>query len=141
NGGTKNLGLIRRDDPRCHIVGEREHCDSRLADGEGRSRYDRWEQALESLPGFWQLCGDARRSRMYLRTNVMGDEPHDSLAIGGSQSFASVRETFCESVDPQATVRIEHDLDDSGVLKPRTDHRPERAAQHPCTARCRLRSE
>jgi hypothetical protein len=32
---------------------------------------------------------------MHFRTNVMGDETHDSLAIGRSQSLASVRQTFC----------------------------------------------
>jgi hypothetical protein len=63
---------------------------------------------------------------MHFRTNVMGDEAHDPLAVGGSQSFASVRQTFCQSVDPQATVRIEHHLDDRRVFKPRADRRPER---------------
>jgi hypothetical protein len=32
---------------------------------------------------------------MHLRTDVMGDEAHDSLAIGGSQSLAGVRKPFC----------------------------------------------
>jgi len=32
---------------------------------------------------------------MHFPTNVMGDETHDSLAIGGRQSFASIRQTFC----------------------------------------------
>ena len=63
---------------------------------------------------------------MHFRTDVVGDETHDSLAIGGSQSFAGIRQTFCKSVDPQATIRIEHHLDDCGVLKPSADRRPER---------------
>jgi hypothetical protein len=32
---------------------------------------------------------------MHFRTDMMGDETHDSLAIGGRQSFASVGQTFC----------------------------------------------
>ena len=101
--------------------------DGRLADSESRCGHDWGKQAFEPFASLRQLRGHARGRRMHFRTNVMGDETHDSLAVGGSQSFASVRQTFCESVDPQATVRIEHHLDDRGVLKPRTDRRPERA--------------
>ena len=78
---------------------------------------------------------------MNFRTNVMGDEPYDPLAIGGRQSFAGLDEPFSEPVHPQATIRIEHHLDDGWIFNPRSDRGPKRSAQHSRTAGYRFHLE
>ena len=49
--------------------------------------------------------------------DMVGDQAHDALAIGGRQDFAGVGQSFGEPVDPDAPVRVQHHLDDGGVLQ------------------------
>jgi hypothetical protein len=41
-----------------------------------------------------------------------------------------VCQPFGQPVDPDAAIRIEHDLDNRRVFKPRGDRRPQRGTQH-----------
>ena len=70
--------------------------------------------------------------------DVMGDEANDSLSIGRRQPCARVRQPIGQPVDPDASIRIEHDLDNRRVFKPRGDHRPQRGAQHAGATRNRF---
>ncbi len=97
---AQRLGLGRRHDPGAGIVVEREHRDGGLADGEGRGSDDGRKQALKPLPAFRQLCRDARGPGVNLDADVVRDQAHDALAIGGGERFASVGDTFAESVEP-----------------------------------------
>ena len=90
DGDAQALGLVRRHDAGGDIVVEREDGDGGLADREGRRRDDRRQQPLEPLSRFGQLGRDARAAGMDLGADMMGDEPHDALAIGGRQTLAGV---------------------------------------------------
>jgi hypothetical protein len=59
-----------------------------------------------------------------------GDETHDALAVFHPQSLPGVAEAPGQAIDPQATVRIEHDLDDGRIFQPARDRRPHRRTQH-----------
>src|SRR3546814_15316733 len=61
---------------------------------------------------------------------MMRDEADDAFAIGGAQPGAAIRDALAEPVDPEAAVRIEHDLDDLRVGKPTGDRRSECGLQH-----------
>ena len=75
---------------------------------------------------------------------------HDVVPIGRSTGFdltdaavvpkltealAGVGEAGSESVDPEPAVRVEHDLDDGGLIEPRGDVGAERGCQHAPAAR------
>lgn len=68
---------------------------------------------------------------MNLDADVMGDQANDALTVGGAQQLARVADALAEPVQPQPSVRVEHDFDDGGVVEPARDRRPERGAQHP----------
>jgi hypothetical protein len=68
---------------------------------------------------------------VYFRPDVMGNDP---LAIGRGQLLSGINQTFGQAVDPQAAIRVEHDLDDARMLQPLGNRRAERGAQHPRTA-------
>jgi hypothetical protein len=74
-----------------------------------------------------------------LRADMVGDQAHDALAIGGRQSLARIGQPFGEPVDPDAPVGVQHHLDDGGVFQKARDGRAERGAQHARAARDRLR--
>src|SRR3546814_14766087 len=57
----------------------------------------------------------ARTSGMNFGADMMRDEADDAFAIGGAQPGAAIRDALAEPVDPEAAVRIEHDLDDLRV--------------------------
>ena len=76
---------------------------------------------------------------MHLGPDVMGDEAHDPLAIGGRQRGAGIGEPFGQPVDPEPPVGIEHDLDNHRVFQKPGDGGPERRAQHPRAAGHRFR--
>jgi hypothetical protein len=78
---------------------------------------------------------------MHLGTDVMRDETDDSFAIGGCKPLAGVDQPFCQTIDPETAIGIEHHLDDARIFEPCGDRRPECSAQHPRAARDRFRPE
>ncbi|BGE86339.1 hypothetical protein Ms3S1_27750 [Methylosinus sp. 3S-1] len=75
---------------------------------------------------------------MHLRADMMGDEPHDALAISGRHFAAAILEAARQSVDPETAVWIEHDLDDGRIFKEAGDGQSERGAEHARAARVSL---
>ena len=69
---------------------------------------------------------------MNLDADVVGDEPHDALGVGGRDAEASVLEAARQPVDPKPAIGIEHHLNDAGVFEIAGDRRPQRRAQHAC---------
>jgi hypothetical protein len=67
---------------------------------------------------------------MHLRSDVVGDEANDPLAVGRRQSLTRVGQTLSQPVDPEATVWVQHHLDDGGVFEPAGNRWPQRGAQH-----------
>ena len=76
--------------PARDIVVEREDRDGGLADREGRRRDHRRQQSLEPLARLGQLGRDARAAGMDLGADMVGDEAHDALAIGGVSTLAGI---------------------------------------------------
>jgi len=72
---------------------------------------------------------------MHFGAYMVRDETHDALSIGGRQTFVGIGKTTRQPVDPEPAVRIEHHLDDRGILQPNRDGRTERGAQHARAAR------
>ncbi len=75
---------------------------------------------------------------MNLGADVMGNEPHDTLAVGCGETLAGICQAPRQPVDPEPAIGIEHDLDDPSVFEPGRYRRSERRAQHACTTRDRL---
>ena len=73
---------------------------------------------------------------MHLGADMMRDEAHDALAIGGCEPLAGVAQAVCQPVDPQPAVGIEHDLDDAGIFEP-SRRSPARARCAACARRAR----
>ena len=138
DGEPENVGLRRRHDLGFDVVVEGEDGDGRLADGKGRARHDRREQAFEALARFRELGGDSRRAGMDLGANMMRDEPHDPLAIRRQQPLARVGKAIGQPVDPQPAVWVEHHLDDGGVFEPAGYCRTKCCAKHAGAARDRF---
>jgi len=138
---AQQLGLRRRHDAGADIVVEREDGDGRTANGEARCGHDRRHQALEPLPAFRQLGRDARTVRMDLDTDVMCNEAHDAFGVCGRDAATGIFQPARQTVDPQATVRIEHHFDDAGIFKIGRDRRAKRCAQHARTAGKSFRPE
>ena len=67
---------------------------------------------------------------MNFGADMMRDETDDAFAIGCTQPCAAIRKASTQAVDPEAAVRIEHDLDDLRVGKPAGDRRSECGLQH-----------
>ena len=130
NGRTECLGLRRAHDAGGDVVIEGKNSDRRFAYREGRRCHDRREQALKPLAGFWQLGRHARRSRMYLGANMVCDKAHDAFAIVRGQALAGVDESTRQPIDPESTIRIEHDLDDFGIFQEQRDGWTKCRAQH-----------
>ena len=49
--------------------------------------------------------------------DMVGDQPHDALTVSGGQYFARIGQPFGQPVHPDASVRVQHDLDDRRVLQ------------------------
>jgi hypothetical protein len=130
----------RRDAGRDTVV-EGEDGDSGFADGEGGRRDHGRKKPLEPLSRFGRLGRNARRSWMHLGADVMRDQAHNPLAVGGGHHPAAILQSARQAVDPQPAVRIEHHLDDRGVFKEGRDRRTEGSAQHARAAREGLRME
>ncbi len=127
---SKHVRLVGGHDAGGDIVAEREDRDGGLADGEGRGGNDRRQKPLEPLPRLGQLGGDARGTGMDFGADVMGDQAHDALAIGGRQALPRIGEAFGKAVDPEPAIGVEHHLNDARILKESGDGRTKRGAQH-----------
>ena len=75
---------------------------------------------------------------MHLGTNLMRDEAHDAFAIVWRQTFAGIDQTTRQPIDPEATIWIEHDLDNLGVFQEERDGWTERGTQHARATRSRF---
>ena len=51
---------------------------------------------------------------MDLDTDMMRNEAHDALGVRWRDAAAGIFETAGQTIDPQATVGIEHHFDDAG---------------------------
>lgn len=80
------------------------------------------------------LIGKLRRHpgvpRMNLSADMMGHQPDDALTIGGREPLPCIGQALRQTVDPDATVRVQHHLDNTRVLEKPRDRRAERGAQH-----------
>ena len=59
----------------------------------------------------------------------------------GAEIFSSVEEAMSEIVDPEPSVRVEHHLDNCGIIEPLSDRGAECGTQHARAARDRLELE
>jgi hypothetical protein len=132
---AKQLRLGRRHDAGGGIVAQGENGDRGLANGECRRGDNGRDQTFEALAGVRQFGRDARRAWVHLRPDMVGDETHDPLAVSGRQVLSGIDEAFGQAVDPEATIRVEHDLDDGRIFEPVRDRRPQGRAQHARAAR------
>jgi len=67
---------------------------------------------------------------MHFGADMVGDETNDPLAVGSGHDAPAILQATRQPVDPQPAVRVQHHLDDRGVLEEGRDRRPERGAQH-----------
>ena len=67
---------------------------------------------------------------MDLDADMVGDEPHDALGVGGRDAAAGVLKPARQPVDPEPAIGIEHHLDDAGVFEIAGDRGAKRGAQH-----------
>jgi hypothetical protein len=72
---------------------------------------------------------------MNLGTDMMGNEPHDALAVGRGETLAGICQASRQPINPEPAIGIEHDLDDRSVFEPGRDRWPERGSQHARAAR------
>src|SRR6185312_8872339 len=71
---------------------------------------------------------------MNLDADMVRDKPDNTLAVSGAHGEAGVANPLAQPVDPQASVRVQHHLDDGSIVEPFGDRRPKRRAQHPRAA-------
>ena len=135
HGLPQHVGLAGRHDAGGDIVVEREDRDGRLADREDGRRHHRRQQPLEPLSRFGQLGRHAGTAGMNLGADMVRNEPHDALAIGGRETLAGIGKAARQPVDPEPAVGVEHHLDDGRIFEPGRDRRAERGAQHARAAR------
>jgi len=67
---------------------------------------------------------------MDLRPDMIGDETDNPFNVLRRHSHAGVGAAFTQPIQPQRTIRIDHDLDDHGIGQCFGDRRPHRRAQH-----------
>ena len=73
--------------------------------------------------------------------DVMRHEAHDALAIRGRQTHSRVCQAGREPVEPEPSVRVQHDLDDCRIFQPGADRRAERRPQHARAAKRAFRPD
>jgi hypothetical protein len=71
---------------------------------------------------------------MTLDTDMVRDQPDDAFAVCGGQHLAGIANPLAEPIEPKSAVRVQHHLDDGGVVEPGCDRRSQRRAQHPRAA-------
>jgi hypothetical protein len=87
-------------------------------------------KSLEPLSRLGQLGRDTRFVGMDLRADMVRDQAHDPLAIGGGHRPAAILQTPRQPVYPKPAVGVEHHLDDRRVFEEAGDGGTERGAQH-----------
>lgn len=122
-------------DPGDHVIVEREDRDGWFADGKGRGGDDWRQKTFEPLPRFGKLSRHPWAPCMNLSADTMCHQPDDALTIGGRQRFPRIGQALRQTVDPDATVWVQHHLDDTRVLEKPCDRSAERGTQHACPAR------
>jgi hypothetical protein len=75
---------------------------------------------------------------MHLGTDMVCDKAHDAFAIIWRQTLAGIDKTTRQSINPEPTIGIEHDLDNLWVFQEERDGWTERGAQHACATRSRF---
>ena len=91
-GLAKNGRLVGGHDVRRDVIGKAEDGGGWLADGESGRRDDGRQQSFEAFAAFRELRRDPRASRMHFGADMVGDEPHDTFAIGGRKALPGVGE-------------------------------------------------
>lgn len=54
-------------------------------------------------------------------SDVMGNQSHDTLAIADCENFTGIGQPLGETVDPYATVGIQHHLDNFWIIQEAAD--------------------
>jgi len=65
---------------------------------------------------------------------VVRNKTDDPLAISGRQPLAGIGKALGQSIDPQATIGVEHDFDNGRIFEPSRDRGPKRGSQHASAA-------
>ena len=76
---------------------------------------------------------------MNFRADMVGNETHDTFAVGRRQPLFGIGQTSGKPVHPEPSIRVQHYLDDGGFIEKPRDRRPERGAQHTCATCDRFR--
>jgi len=53
---------------------------------------------------------------MDLGADMMGDEPHDALALGGRETLSGLDQAARQPIDPEPSVGVQHHLDDRRIF-------------------------
>ena len=61
---------------------------------------------------------------------MVRDEPDDPFSVSRSNPRAGVLKAARKAVDPEPPIRVQHHLDDAGVLQMTCDQGAERGTQH-----------
>jgi len=88
------------------------------------------KQSLEPLSRLGQLSRDARTLCVDPGADLVSDEAHDPLAIGGGQGTTGILQPARQPIDPEPAVGVQHHLDDRRVFEKGGDGWAERGAQH-----------
>ncbi|MEY9612744.1 hypothetical protein ABIF21_005618 [Bradyrhizobium elkanii] len=78
---------------------------------------------------------------MHLSADMVRDQAHDPLAVGGGHRSSAILQPAGQPVDPEPAVGVEHHLDDRGVFEEGRDRGAKRGAQHARAPRKRFRME
>ncbi len=54
---------------------------------------------------------------MHLDADLVGNQPHDALPVGGRQHLARIGQPLGQPVHPDPAVGVQHDLDHRWVLQ------------------------
>ena len=71
---------------------------------------------------------------MHFHADMVGNKAHDSLRMGRGETAAGVFKSAGKAIDPEMSVRIEHDLDDVRIFEIAGNRWSKGSAQHACTA-------
>ena len=78
----KEVRLCGSHHPVFDVARQRDDTDGALAQGEGRTRSGRWQDALETFTCLRQLSGQERLTAMNFSANVSRHQTDDPFAIG-----------------------------------------------------------
>ena len=106
---------------------------------DNQARYELADEFIEVVLALWDsweqgaLVGD-KANRVFGRADMVRDQAHDPLAIGGGHRPAAILKPPRQPVYPKPAVGVEHHLDDRRVFEEAGDGGTERGAQHARTA-------